>query len=168
MNGIYCREDGIWDGIWVEVGNRSVRIADLAGNPDPNRLSVMGAFAYDGNKFMKAERIGQVTAVIHISKETPARWKEFRVLFDMSIDGLDGPYDDKAGNIFLGALLENEGTLANVMVILDSAGKEKRRISMFVPYRTEQVWKQLRVSPDGKIYQMVLDDQGVTVRRYDP
>ena len=22
VNGIYCREDGIWDGIWVEVGNR--------------------------------------------------------------------------------------------------------------------------------------------------
>jgi hypothetical protein len=166
--GVYCREDGVWDGIWVEVPDRSVRIADLAGNPDPNRVSVMGRFTYDGKRLMKAVRLGEVTAVVQISKENPAQWTEFRVLFDMYIGGLDGPYTDEGGNIFLGVLLENDGTFANVMVILDPAGREKRRINMFVPYRVEQVWRALRVSPDGKIYQLALDDQGVVVRRYDP
>jgi hypothetical protein len=167
--GVFCREDGIWDGIWVDIGNRSVRIADLTGTPDPNRESVMGTFTYDGKRLMKVESIGEATAVVHLSKENnPAQWNDFFVHFDMSIDGLDGPYDDKAGNIYLGASLEHEGTFANVMVILDPAGKEKKRIHMFVPYRAEQIWRELRVSPDGRIFQLALDEQGAAVRRYNP
>jgi hypothetical protein len=166
--GVYCREDGMWDGIWVEAEGRSVRIADLAGKPDPQRISVIGWFTYRGTRLLRAEVIGDVTAAVHISEENKTRWKDFRLVFNMPVSSLELVNTDQADDIFVVASLCEESKCTNVALILNLEGKEKKRINMFVSHRIEQTFRNFRVSPDGKIYQMALDDQGVAVKRYDP
>jgi hypothetical protein len=168
--GMYCREDGRWDGIWVETEGRSVRIADLAGKPDPQRISVMGEFTSRGTRLLRAEVIGDVTAGIHISDETKTRWKDFRLVFDMPVS-VELVNTDQTDDIFVVACLVEESkaaVVANVAVVLNLEGQEKKRINMFVSHRIEHPFRNFRLSPDGKIYQMALDDEGVAVRRYEP
>ncbi|MGD0921170.1 MAG: hypothetical protein ABSA70_05310 [Terriglobia bacterium] len=166
--GMYCREDGMWDGIWVETEGRSVRIADLAGNPDPRRIAVMGWFTYKGTRLLRAEVLGDVTAGVHISEENKTRWKDFRLVFDMPVGGLELVNTDQADDIFVEASLGEDSKAANIALVLNLEGQEKKRINLFVSHRVEQTFRNFRLSPDGKIYQMALDDEGVAVRRYDP
>jgi hypothetical protein len=167
VSGVYCREDGMWDGIWVEVGNGSVRIADLAGTPDPNRVSVMGELTYSGKRLTKVEIIGQVTAVVHVSEENKGNlWKDFPLIFDVPVTSIEW-HSDQADNLYLVAFFL-EPRYAFATVILDSGGNEKKRINMNAGGVPGGPFHPFRVSPDGKIFQMDLDDKGLAVWRYDP
>jgi len=161
---VWCRDDGIW----VEVEGRSVRISDLAGTPDPNRVSVMGEFTYSGKRLAKVDIIGEVTAVVHISEENKSNlWKDFPLIFDMPIWGFEC-HSDQADNLFLVAYLVEKPRFAYVAVILDPAGNEKKRIIMDVGDIPGGAFHGFRVSPDGKIFKMELDEKGLAVWRYDP
>ncbi|MDR7427002.1 MAG: hypothetical protein QN175_11435 [Armatimonadota bacterium] len=169
VEGVYSREDGKWAGVWVEVEERSVRIAAPHGAPMVNRISVPGRFNLDGRRLMRAGKIGDTTAVVYLSKEDSlAQWSEYTVSFPMFIAHLLGLWDDRKGRIYLGAFLEEGSAASNVVVILGPQGRELGRVRLFVQRMPHEVYRSVRVSPEGKIFQMALGARGVFVKVFDP
>ena len=85
---------------------------------------------------------------------------------------------DSYGNIYLGVELLEESNEEGppfgiedsheIVVILDSHVNEKHRIYMPVSTQAEEVKRSFRVTPDGTIYQLVVEEQGATIWRYRP
>lgn len=158
----------LWSGIWVDVEDRSVRVAKLDGTPDPDRISVPGKFSFDGRRLIGANKIGDAAAVIYRSKEDHfSKWDEYTVSFEMFIAHLLGLWDDRNGRIYLGAFLIDEPKSSAIVVVLTPGGKELGRVKLYVQKAPHEIYHSVRVSPDGHIFQMALNDRGVFVRRND-
>jgi hypothetical protein len=155
------------EGIWVETGDRSVLLADGAGIPKAERVSVSGKYACDGKRLVSSRKIGDITAVVRASSEDTRRWQTYHVYFENYLCSVNGLETDSAGHIYLEATLREEPLFAQVVVVLDASGREIGRIDMYVSHRPEEIFRDFRVSPDGRIFQMALDDEGVAVRKYD-
>lgn len=168
VTGIECRNDLRWAGIWAQVDEGWLRLAALDGTPDAGRPEIPGRPSLDGKRFMRAEVEGEATVLIRWSREDPAGWDQRRLAFDMPVAHLLGLWDDHRGRIYLGAFLVREPEAANVVAVLDSAGKEIGRLALTVAPMPHEVYRSVRVSPEGHVYHMILEERGVVVRRYDP
>ena len=160
--------EGKFSGIWVELEQRSVRVASLDGK-SIERISVPGKLSLNGRRLFRAEKIGDTTAVIYRSEEDNlSKWEPERtVYFEVEIVHLLGLWDDQNGRTYLGAFLEDQSNTFNTIVVLSPEGKELRRLKLFVQKMPHEIYHSVRVSPDGHIFQMALNDPGVFVRRYD-
>ena len=90
----------------------------------------------------------------------------------MAIVHLLGVWDDQKSRIFLGAFLENgdekgKRKYANEVVVLSPELREMGRIKLLVQKVPHEIWRYIRVSPHGHIYQMFVDKQEVVVRKYE-
>jgi len=182
VSEIYSREDGLW----VACGNSMVRLCDASGEPYKDRQIAPGKFSQDGKSLIRTRVIGEITATVarttltkssidtyNISgKDTYTIYFDIPILFIRMVD------TDKNGNIYLVVeLLEesiDEGppySIENsheIVVVLDSNGNEKKRIYMPVTSEVEDVNRSHRVTPDGIIYQLVIEEEGATMWRYRP
>jgi len=168
VTGIECRDDARWSGIWAQVDEGWLRLAALDGTPDAGRPAIPGRPSLDGKRFMKAEMGGETIVLIRCSREDPPGWDRVRLAFDMPVAHLLGLWDDRSGRIYLGAFLVREPDAANVVALLDPAGKELGRLALAAAPMPHEVYRSVRVSPEGRVYQMVLEERGVVVRVYDP
>lgn len=166
VEGIYSVHSGDLAGVWLDLGGRSVRIASLEVKPFSDRISVSGRLTLDGKHLMRAEKIGDVTAVIYYSQEKFSRWTQYTITFDLYLAHLLGLWSDRNGRIYLGAFLVEEPKASNIFVVLTPKGKELGRVKLFVQKMPHEIHRSIRVSPDGHIFQMALDEKGVFVRRY--
>lgn len=167
VTAIECRDDPRWSGIWAQVDGRWLRLAALDGTPDAERLAIPGRPSIDGKRFLRAEVDGETTVLIRWSHADRAGWEQRRLAFDMPVAHLLGLWDDRRGRIYLGAFLVREPEAANVVAVLDPAGKELGRLALAVALMPHEVYRSVRVSPEGRVYQMVLEERGVVIRRYD-
>jgi hypothetical protein len=166
-------KEGKFSGIWVQLDGRMVRVASLEGIAT-ERISVPGKLSLNARRIFNMKKIGEITAVVYRSKEDSlAHWDpECIVYFNMAIVSLLGVWDDQKGRIFLGAFLEDENAkgkrnYANEVVVLSPELREMGRIRLLVQKAPHEVWRSIRVSSEGKIYQMAVDDRGVFIVRYD-
>ncbi len=159
---------GKFAGIWAILGDRSVRIAMPEGTMDTNRISVPGRFSSDGRRLIRAEIIGDATAVIYRSKQDSlSQWEpEITLFFNMYIGNLMGIWDDKSGRIYLAAALEDKNKWFNTVLVLTPEGKELKRVNLFVQKMPHEIYHSVRVSEEGYIFQMALDDGGAFIKRY--
>lgn len=164
--GVYRVEAGDPRGIWVDLGDRSQRIAYLDGNPDRNRISVPGKWSRDGNRLIRAEKIGNTTAAVYRSPDGGGSAKQSLVSFDKYLDHLSDVWDDTLGRIYPGAFLMEEPEASNTVVALDEEGWEAGRAQLWVQRAEHKIYRAFRVSPDGHIYQMEIDRGDVFIRRY--
>lgn len=167
VTAIMCVREGKFPGIWAEVEDRSVRIAMLDGTTT-ERIGAPGIFSWDGRRLMQAQKIGDATASIQISKKDSASlWNDpINIFLDRYIVHLLGLWDDRYGRVFLGAYLEN-GEPSNTMIVITPEGKELGRVKLFFQNLPHEIYHSVRVSTEGHIYQMALDKGGVFIRRYE-
>ncbi len=96
---------------------------------------------------------------------------EFIVNFDMVIIHLTGIWDDKKERLYFSVFLEGEEKgkkkYSNMVIMLNSALKEIGRIKLIVQRTPHEIWKSVKVSSDGKIYQLLVDKPYVKVIRYE-
>ncbi len=161
---------GKFAGIWaILLEDRSVRIAMPEGTTVTERIGVPGRFLSDGRRLIRAEIIGDATVVIYRSKQDSlSQWEpEITLFFNMYIGNLMGIWDDKSGRIYLAAALEDNNKWFNTVLVLTPEGKELKRVNLFVQDMPHEIHRSVRVSPDGRIFQMALDKADVFIRRYE-
>lgn len=165
--GIHLVNEGKFSGIWADLWERSVRVASLKGE-SVQRWGVPGKLSLNGRRVFYAKRLGDITAVIFLSeKDSLSRWEpEIMVYFENFLDQFLGIWVDQKERIYFGVLLEKNKSLIPVMVIFSPEGKELGRLKLFDQKMPHEVWKSIRVSPEGNIFQMALDEKGVFVRKY--
>lgn len=54
-----------------------------------------------------------------------------------------------------------------MVIILNSALKEIGRIKLIVQRMPHEIWKSVKVSSDGRVYQLLVDKSYVKVIRYE-
>lgn len=162
VTGTYCREDGLW----VEVFPELVRIAEASGDPDPSRPSVSGLFSQDGQLLLSTKLVGEKQAAVSVRPMSASSGETiFSVFFAGTPEVLMGPYTDRAGRIYLGAQIAEQGV---EVVSLEPDGSVKSRVDLPVPSRAEEMFRTLRVTADGAVYQLAAEESGVVVRRVEP
>lgn len=124
VTAIMCVREGKFPGIWAEVEDRSVRIAMLDGTTT-ERIVAPGIFSWDGSRLMRAQKIGDATVSIQISKkDSAALWDDpITIFLNRFIVHFLGLWDDRNGRTYLGAYLEN-GEPSNTMIVITPEGKE--------------------------------------------
>ncbi|MCX7988236.1 MAG: hypothetical protein N2647_02185, partial [Thermodesulfovibrio sp.] len=159
--------EGNFSGIW----NCAQRIASIDGQSS-DRIRVPGKLSWDSKRVFYANIIGDVTAIIYRSEENSlSRWEpEVTVYFNMPIANLLGLWDDKKGNFYLGAFLLDEGKNkakhSNVLVVFSKDLKELGRVKIPVQKVPHEIWRSIKVSPEGEIYQLLIEKQRVRVLRH--
>jgi len=174
--GINVIKEGRFSGIWVELGDagfiRSVRIVSLDRKLF-ERISVPGRLSLNGKRLLRAEKVGDITAVIYRSEEhSLSKWEpEHIIYFDRSIVHLVGIWDDRKERIYLGAFLEDEDKkkiekLSNEVVVLSQDLKQMGRVKLFSQEAPHEIWRSIRVSNEGNIYQMFVNKNELVMRKY--
>jgi hypothetical protein len=162
VTGTYCREDGLW----VEVFPDLVRIADASGGPDPARPSVAGLFSQDGRLLLSARLQEGREAVVFVRPVGASSGETiFQVAFQGTPEVLMGPFTDEAGRVYLGAQVAEEGV---EVVTLEPGGAVHGRTTLPPPTKAEDIFRTLRVTADGAIYQLAAEESGAVVRRIEP
>jgi hypothetical protein len=182
ISEIYSREDGLW----VTNGNSMVWLCDASGEPYKDRQIAPGRFSQDDKSLLKTKVIGEITATVSRNKLTKSSTGTYNIsgkdtytiYFDIPILFIRMVDTDKNGNIYLVVELWeksiDEGppySIENsheIVVVLDSNGREKKRIYMPVTSEAEDVNRSHHVTPDGSIYQLVIEEEGATMWRYSP
>ncbi|MDI6846152.1 MAG: hypothetical protein QME28_08460, partial [Candidatus Saccharicenans sp.] len=168
ISGIYCRQEGPWPGLWAEVENGFILLAGLDGKPAAEFRKLPGLLAQNGRRFLKIEIIGENQVRLHRSEEDFKTWKSFDLNFALPLGVIYGPWEDRAGHLYLGIHTFDEKNEMCEMVVLSSSGQEKRRIELSLPSPVHEMFKPVLVTPDGLIYQMVIEieNNSVVIRQY--
>lgn len=161
--------EGQFAGIWL----CSQRIASLDGKTSDNKIRVPGKLSLNSKRVFYAQILGDITAVLYRSEEDSlSRWEpEVTVYFDMPIIHLLGIWDDNKGRIYFGAFLE-EGKkekvrYSNVMVVFSPDLNEIGRVKLAVQTEPHEIWRSVKVSSEGYIYQMLVDKKNIRLLRYE-
>jgi len=165
--------EGKFTGVWVRVNGHSVKLADADGKT-AMRVSVPGKLTFNSERLLDAKILGDITiSLMRSEKGSLSMWEpELTVEFDMFIIHFGGPWDDRSGNIYLSAFMEDsdeqgESTYSNVMVVFSSVMKETGRIKLAVQKASYEIFHPVKVSPDGKIYQMIAEEREIVVLKYE-
>jgi len=165
-------EKGKFAGIWVRVEDSSVRLASLEGNTTP-RILAPGKFSIKGDRLLSSRILGEATAAVYRSEENSfSRWEpETTVFFNMYIVHILGLWDDERERIYLGAFLEDEDetgekTYSNAIIAFNPDGQELGRWKLFVQETPHEIWQPFRLSAEGHLYQLAIDNDDVVVLKY--
>jgi len=166
-------KEGKFAGVWVRVNDRSVKLADTDGKT-VTRVSVPGKLTFESDYLLGAEILGDITAVIRrTEKGSLSRWEPDRTVgFDKGLIQIYGPWNDKKGNIYLGAFLENsdetgKSTFEKVMVVFSPEMKETGRIKLADQNAPYEIFHSIKVTQGGQIYQMIAEKNEILVLRYE-
>jgi hypothetical protein len=165
---IHIVAEGQYAGIWL----CSQRISSIDGK-ETDRIRVPGKLSSDSKRIIDAKIIGEVSAVLYRSEENClSRWEpEVTVYFNMPIVNLLGIWDDIKGRIYLGAFLADEkrGRYSNLVIIFSSDLREIGRVKLMVSGEPYEIWRSVKVSPEGSIYQLYIDKkQYAVIKKYEP
>jgi hypothetical protein len=170
--GIYSRKDGLW----VNNSGVLIRICDPFGVQKKNRLMLKGVPDSNGVYLLEARKLGDITVVVIQRMVGKSSIKNYHIYFEIPVLYITIIDTDKNGNIYLGANLLNESIHKTppysiedsheVIVVIDSTGDEKQRIYMPVSTVGLSVNRSIRVTWEGIIYQLVLEDKEAVMWRY--
>lgn len=168
ITGLYCRSQGRWPGLWAEVENGFILLAGLDGQPAAGFRKLPGLLSQNGRRFLKMEIIDDRQVRLFRSEEDFETWKNYDLNFELPLGVIYGPWEDRAGNLYLGAHTFDEENEACEMVILTPLGRERGRIKLALSSSVHEMLKPILVTPDGLIYQMVIEteNKSVVIRQY--
>ncbi|MEO0263359.1 MAG: hypothetical protein ABIM62_06510 [candidate division WOR-3 bacterium] len=164
---IQAVQNGKWKGIWAYLGNRSVKIADLDLS-ERERISVPGKISQDGERIFDIKIEGEATITIYIyEKGSLSNYNQGSIFLDAYVTNILGIWDNKMGRIYVGVSLE-EKDFSNYIVVIDSNFKEIGKFNLEVQKLPHEIWRSIRVSEKGSIYQLYLDEKKVYVKKFEP
>lgn len=167
--GVYARTIGKWKGLWVDVGERSVRIATLDPEvPSSERISVPGKISVNGLQLIRLEIHGTSTATVHRSKTgNISDWDtEFHITFPGEIHFVNCFCDDNMGRLYIAVTIFENNRSTNMLVILNPKGKEIARLNLFVQKAPHEIFRSMRISPNGDVFHMAVEDKNVFIKKY--
>jgi len=164
--GIYYRGKGNWPGLWAQMDNDSILIADSTGKAASPITSLPGLIGYGGNHLLKVEIEEDELVIISRSDESLKNWSDYKVVFKLSLGQIYGLWEDNEGRIYLAVNLFNENKEANQVVVLDSSGKEIGRLALFVSSSPNEIYFPVRVTSSGLVYQLAIEEKEVVIRKY--
>ena len=155
------------DGLWVEVnGSKSVKITDATGGEDIQRGIISGRLSYNGDLNLRASKYGDITAVVSARKypDTGEGWS-VPIYFPDLLLYLFALETDKSDHIYLGAKYSITNTREEI-IKLDSSGIELVRVSLQGSEGQGEMFRFCRVIPNGTLYYMCFDVEGVVITKY--
>jgi|YNPBryunderm2012_1023409.scaffolds.fasta_scaffold00146_2 hypothetical protein len=164
--GLYYRSLGNWPGLWAQADNTSILIADSDGKPVSQPRVLPGLLTPNGQRLLKLEMEDEKLAIISRSDETLKNWTRYKVNLELPLGQVFGLWEDLRGRLFLAVNLFDEKKEVNQTIVLNSRGKELARIEMFVSTHPGEVYFPVRVTPEGQVYQLAIEEKEVVIRRY--
>ena len=165
------------DGHYVETDNDDlVLVADHQGRPSDLELVLPGRPGKDGKLFFKAGIASRAAGTVYVQ----AHARDGKLVWETPLN-LGRPAlqilmldSDLSGNVYLGAEAGREDPQTHAMVqlatvVLRLNGSGQLSGSLLLPPTTgdaAETFRPLAVSADGKVYQMVVGKNGISVRVY--
>ena len=168
VEGIYSREDGIWlSVIGDEEYDFQVHVTHTDGQKLSKRKKVDGILSPNGNTLLKAiiGFHGNSIKVTASSINSKKKWTQTVSCVDECLY-VDLTMDNNENTYIALNIISGEQRGQQKMVILDSTGKEKRKINLHMQSGPTYPFKCIRVTPLGKIYQFEITEETATIRKY--
>ncbi|MGQ9472060.1 MAG: hypothetical protein ACUVR0_10275 [Candidatus Aminicenantales bacterium] len=163
--GLYFCGEGDWAGLWAQADNSSLRLAEADGKPAAQLEKLPGLLNFKGKNLLKLELEDKKQAIVLRSDETFKNWSQFKVHFELPLGQVFGFWEDLQGRLFLAVNLFNEKNEVNQTIVLNSQGNELARLEMFVLAHPAEIYFPVRVTPEGEIYQLMIEKE-VVIRKY--
>lgn len=167
ITGLYCRTEGLWPGLLAQVDSNSILLAGPDGRPASRIMTLPGILNWGGLRLLKLEMEGDRLVAVLKSDQSLQTWKKYQASFSLPVGRIYGIWEDKFESIYLAANIFDEKKEANEVVIFEPGGRELARISLAVSRSPHEINNPVRVTPDGAIYQLVLEGQSVVIRKYN-
>jgi hypothetical protein len=167
------------NGLYVEREHTElVRVAGPDGKPDPDRPTDPGRPTRDGTMFLAAfladARAG--TAVIRaFDRDARLVWQR-QATFPAQIIHLVLLDSDQRGHAYLGALVAREGPAPDfeladaatiVVRLVQADGADAGSLRLPASDQADEVFRELVVTDEGELLQMLVTAEGVQVVRYE-
>lgn len=171
VTGLFADERGVW--LEREHGE-VVRIADAEGRPDPNRPTQPGRPSRDGQLHLWARIASAPEGTVLVrafDRDGQVRWQR-RLGLERPIAHLLLLDTDRRGSAYLGALTgrPTEEGLAEATIVVVRAGladgQPTGRLVLPAPEVPEEMFRELSVTDDGEILQLLPRDDGMSVLRH--
>jgi hypothetical protein len=172
VTGLFTNESGTW----VEVEHRAlVQVSDAAGRATPERQVLPGRFSADGVSLLTAMKTGtHSAAVLARPLSDPQRAPQLvaQVHFSAPLVFLTALESDSLGRVVLAGLTAEPGSdpgqgLANArqeLWVLAPGGQVDRHVLLAAATGPEEIFRPLRLGPDGNLYILRCDEHGVSIR----
>lgn len=167
ITGIYCRTEGLWPGLLARMDSNSILLSGFDGQPAKRLINFPGIFNWSGLQLLKLEMEGDRLVTVLKSDQSFQTWKKYRASFSLPVGRIYGFWEDKFENIYLAANIFDEKREANEVIIFEPGGRELARISLAVSRSPHEINNPVRVTPEGTIYQLCIEDKFVVIRKYN-
>ena len=161
-------KEGNLAGIWI----CSQRVASLDGKAT-EKILVPQETHFGEKSLLGASILWDITSHIYKARQDKiSQTIDTTIYFDMPIVHILGTWENKEGKIYFGAFLselDEKGRYkyANEIVVLSPELKELGRFRIHVQKTPHEIWKFIRVTPEGHLYQMFIDGKLIFVRKYE-
>lgn len=164
---IYCRTEGLWPGLLARMDSNSILLSGLDGLPAERLIKFPGILNWSGLHLLKLEMESDRLATVLKSDQSFQTWKKYRAPFSLPVGRIYGLWEDKYENIYLAANIFDKKREASEVVIFEPGGRELARISLAVSRSPHEINNPVRITPDGIIYQLCIEDKFVVIRKYN-
>jgi len=170
--GVRVIEHGKFSGIWIEQGNEMTRVATLSGEPEM-AARVDGILSFDGKKIIRAEikKGFSVELSISVSENKLPHASRHTISFDGEILQLLGIWNGSNDDVFLATVWKSfsqdqKNAVGTTMVVIRTGEGEVGRFNLAVQKTPYEIARPLRVTPDGRIFQMLVERRFLSIVKY--
>lgn len=149
------------------MDSNSILLSGLDGRLAERLIKFPGILNWSGLQLLKLEMESDRLATVLKSDQSFQSWKKYRASFSLPVGRIYGLWEDNFENIYLAANIFDEKKEASEVVIFEPGGRELARISLAVSRGPHEINNPVRVTPDGTIYQLCIEDQFVVIRKYN-
>lgn len=133
-----------------------------------------GRPSWDGARILRAGKLGDIAVEIYRShKDGLAERETFTVTLDQCMEAIQCLDEDSKGRIQLALQLlvdrdKASQDVAMAVLVIDEKGKVLKRMRLCTQGMPHEIYKPIKVSPEGKIVQMDFGTEGLFVRNFEP
>ncbi len=158
------------DGVWVSIGDHSVRLLDAHGKIDKARQRVTGVPSFDGTASYELTLAGATLSVVRIKREGSLAPRTFRHSYSSPITSILSEHTDEAGNLYVVTQhITGKGDAQKEelrLLVLDDELKLSRELELPAPASAKEVFRRVSVSRQGAVLFLDVQEDGVAIRHY--
>lgn len=164
LTALFSNEEGIWG----ELGSRSIWLLDSTGTA-PVQREILPGYP-QGSRLYKAQGTGKTLSIISAPRHEATGQKQTTLQYQSAVTSITTLRVDAQGKIYIATRhLVDDGKSSSEsswIVVLGADLKEERRFELKPRDGAREIFRDVEIAQTGAIYQLQITADGASVERY--